>query len=379
MKNLKLKLVLGLSILLVSGTFLSLESSIKQEKSETIQLAILLDTSGSMQGLIEQAKTQLWKIVNELATAKRKGISPNLEVALYEYGKSSIPASEGYLRMLVPLSNDLDKISEELFKLRTNGGDEYCGAVIDSAVKGLKWSKSNKEYKVIFIAGNEPFTQGKVSYKTACKTAISNGIIINTIFCGNYNSGIRTKWKDGADLADGKYMNIDHNRKVVHISAPQDAEIIKLGGKLNQTYIAYGAKGKKLKERQRMQDKNAMKVNPAVMVQRSVTKSSGYYKNKKWDMVDAEEEGAVNLETIKNESLPEEMKNMTLKEKKAYIKKKNVERKEIQKKIKELKVKRDKFVAEKRKKNSDGKTLDSAIINAIKKQAEKKKYKFEKK
>jgi hypothetical protein len=34
-------------------------------------------------------------------------------------------------------------------------------------------------------------------------------------------------WKDGADLADGKYMNIDHNAEFVHIDAPQDAEIIK--------------------------------------------------------------------------------------------------------------------------------------------------------
>jgi len=374
----KLKLVLVLCVLL-AGNFLTLDSKTRPKKPETIQLAILLDTSGSMQGLIEQAKTQLWKIVNELATAKRNGKSPDLEVALYEYGKSTIPASEDYLRMIVPLTNDLDQISEELFKLRTNGGSEFCGAVIDSAVKGLKWSKNNNEYKVIFIAGNEPFTQGSTSYKDACRNAISKGIIINTIFCGDYNSGIQTKWKDGADLADGKYMNIDHNRKVVHIPSPHDAEIIKLGGQLNKTYISYGVKGKRMKERQKKQDSNALKVNPSVMVQRSVTKSSGYYKNKTWDMVDAEEEGAVNLETIKEESLPEEMKKMNLKERKEYIEKKRIERKEIQEKIKELKLKRDKFVADKRKKTADGKTLDSAIINAIKTQAKKKKYRFEKK
>ena len=38
-----------------------------QENKNLIQMAILLDTSGSMDGLIEQAKAQLWKIVNELA------------------------------------------------------------------------------------------------------------------------------------------------------------------------------------------------------------------------------------------------------------------------------------------------------------------------
>ena len=379
MKNFKLGTTLSLCVLLVFGSFLLSGSIKKTTKKETIQLAILLDTSGSMQGLIEQAKTQLWKIVNELATAKRNGRSPDLEVALYEYGKSTIPSSEGYLRMIVPLTNDLDQISDELFKLRTNGGSEFCGAVIDSAVKGLKWSKSNKEYKVIFIAGNEPFTQGHIAYEAACKTAISNGIIINTIFCGDHKTGIQTKWKDGADLADGKYMNIDHNRKIVHISAPQDKEIIKLGGLLNKTYIAFGRKGKKMKERQKKQDSNAMKTNPSVMVQRSTTKASGYYKNTAWDMVDAEKEGSVNLETIKKESLPEEMKNMNTKERKEYVDKKRVERKKIQKKIKELKQARDKFVSEKRKKSADGKTLDSAIIKAIKTQAKKKKYKFKKK
>ena len=145
-----------------------------ENEKDVIQMAILLDTSGSMEGLIQQAKSQLWKIVNEFALAKRKDQSPNLEVALYEYGKSSISAKEGYLRMIVPLTTDLDKVSEELFRLTTNGGEEYCGEVIQSAIKGLKWSKNNNILKIIFIAGNEPFTQGQVDYKKSCKNAISN-------------------------------------------------------------------------------------------------------------------------------------------------------------------------------------------------------------
>ena len=154
------------------------------ENKPLIQMAILLDTSGSMSGLIEQAKTQLWSIVNEFAMAKRDGKVPVVQVALYEYGKSSLPAKENYLRMILPLTTDLDKVSAELFVLRTNGGDEYCGTVIKAATEGLKWSESNKDLKVIFIAGNEPFTQGKVDYRKSCKAAISKGIIVNTIHCG---------------------------------------------------------------------------------------------------------------------------------------------------------------------------------------------------
>ncbi len=375
MKKIKILAVL----VLVIG-MLTLPTAAKKSKPKPlIQMAILLDTSGSMEGLIEQAKTQLWKIVNEMALAKQKGISPRLEVGLYEYGKSSIPASEGYMRMIVPLSEDLDLLSEELFKLRTNGGSEYCGMVIQSAVKGLKWTESNDHLKVIFIAGNEPFTQGSVDYKNACKESITNGIIVNTIFCGNYQTGINTQWKDGADLADGKYMNIDQNKKIAHVSAPQDKKIVALGKQLNRTYVAYGKTGGQKKERQKRQDFNAASANEAVMVQRSVTKASKQYTNVAWDLVDAEKEGKVKVEELDEKELPEEMKKMSKKERKEYIEKKKKEREEIQGKINKLKKERDKYVADRRKKGAAEETLDGAIIRTIRDQAEKKKYKFEKK
>lgn len=351
----------------------------KSQPKPLIQMAILLDTSGSMEGLIEQAKTQLWKIVNDMALAKQKGISPQLEVGLYEYGKDSIPVSQGYLRQIVPLSTDLDLLSEELFKLKTNGGSEYCGTVIQSAVKDLKWSKNNDHLKVIVIAGNERFTQGSVDYKAACKEAITNGIVVNTIFCGNYQEGVNTWWKDGADRADGKYINIDHNKKVVHISAPQDKEINKLGAQLNTTYVAYGRRGKRKKMRQEAQDANAAGVSAPVQVQRSVAKAQKQYTNVDWDLVDASKEGKVKAEEMEEELLPEEMKKMTKKERKEYIEKKTKEREKIQKKINELRKKRDKYIAEQRKKNAGEATLDDAIIQAIRSQAAKKNFKYEKK
>jgi hypothetical protein len=45
--------------------------------------------------------------------------------------------------------------------LRTNGGSEYCGAVIRDASMNLKWDDNNQSMKLIYIAGNEPFDQGK--------------------------------------------------------------------------------------------------------------------------------------------------------------------------------------------------------------------------
>ena len=129
------------------------------------------------------------------------------------------------MRLILPLTDDLDRVSEELFALKTNGGDEYCGWVIRDAVNRLEWSRSRDVYKAIFIAGNEPFTQGSVDFHASCKAAIERGIVVNTIFCGANAEGRQTGWKDGAILADGRYMSIDQNQKVVEIPTPQDAEI----------------------------------------------------------------------------------------------------------------------------------------------------------
>ena len=351
--------------------------SSENPNANTVQLAILLDTSNSMDGLIEQTKTQLWKIVNEMARSKRESIAISLYVALYEYGNDGLSSDEGYVRLITPLTNDLDKISEELFKLKTNGGSEYCGTVISEAIKDLKWTKSTDEYKVIFIAGNEPFTQGSVDYKDACKAAISKGIIINTIYCGSYDEGVQTNWKDGADLADGSYINIDQNQEVVHIATPFDDELVQLGRKLNETYIAYGYDGDELKNRQEEQDANAGSVAPSVLVERTVTKSGKQYKNESWDLVDAEKEG-VDIAEIPKDQLPKEMQNMNPEEQKAYVDKKAKEREEYQNQISELDKQRRDYITQKLAENPEENTLDAAMLKIIREQASDKNYKFEK-
>ena len=350
-----------------------------KDSGELIQIAILLDASNSMDGLIGQAKTQLWKIVNELALAKRNGRVPRLEVAFYEYGKSSLPSSTGYIRQIVPLSTDLDKISDELFKLTTNGGDEYCGQVLQRAIEDLAWNPNAGVMKAIFIAGNEAFTQGSFDYAKSCREAIAKGIVVNTIFCGSKSEGINTKWKDGADLADGSFMNIDQNRKVVDVKAPQDSMIMALGQQLNATYISYGSAGTARKEMQLKQDENALASAPAAMVQRSVAKASAGYSNEYWDLVDAKKGKMVSLAEMKAEELPEEMKKMSPKEREAYVEKKAAERAELQTKISTLNTERRKYVAEEQKKLSGDNTLDKAVIDAVRKVAVKKGYSFESK
>jgi len=350
----------------------------KAEASPIVQLAILLDTSSSMDGLIEQTKGQLWKIVNEFINAKQNGKRPELEVALYEYGKSTLSASSGWIRQIVPLTNDLDKISEELFKLTTNGGDEYCGWVIKDAVEQLAWSKSPDAFKAIFIAGNEPFTQGPVNYAASCKAAILKGIIVNTIHCGDEATGVNTKWQDGALLAEGKYMFIDHNQAVVHFEAPQDKEIARLGVELNKTYIAFGKAGQANLARQSAQDANsAALASQGSPVQRAVSKSSAYYCNGSWDLVDACKGANFNLSALKKEELPVEMQKMTEAERKAHVETKTKERETIQQEINRLNSDRTKYIAEQSKQQSATNTLDTVVVTTVREQAMKRNYRFQ--
>ncbi|WP_420581524.1 vWA domain-containing protein [Reichenbachiella sp.] len=262
MKNSTSVSVKTIAFFLITVFTISCFSPTTQAKPETdkqkIMLALLLDTSNSMDGLIDQAKSQLWTIVNELAAAKcGNGSRPEIQIALFEYGNDGLPQAEGYMRMVTDLTTDLDEISERLFGLSTNGGDEYCGYAINKSIKKLNWSDSKADLKMIFIAGNEPFSQGNVTYESACHLAKEKDIVVNTIFCGDYNEGIRTSWRHGATLTGGSYMSIEQNQKTVYVQTPYDDKIDQLNNELNKTYIYYGSKGKSKKEMQMRQDQNA--------------------------------------------------------------------------------------------------------------------------
>jgi hypothetical protein len=384
MKKLMAAMIVG-AITVLSFTVMGKEATLGttlDTQTPRVQLAILLDTSNSMDGLIGQAKSQLWRIVNQFATAvSAYGLKPYVEVSLYQYGTPSLGAETGYIKQLLPLTTDLDKVSEELFALKTDGGDEYCGTVIQAAVRQLQWSRGKHDYKAIFIAGNEPFTQGNVDFHLSSKAAAASGIIVNTIFCGANGEGIATNWKDGADLADGSYFSIDQNQKIVNLTTPFDRELAELNGKLNQTYLAYGAKGQAGLERQRVQDENAVKLSPSVAAARAVTKASSNYHNSTWDLLDAVKDNKVNLAKIEKEELPAELQKLTVEQRKTYVETKTKEREAVQEKIGKLSRDRDAYIAAKQKNAATGapsNTLDTAIIKAIKEQATRANFQFDK-
>jgi hypothetical protein len=339
----------------------------------TIKVALLLDTSNSMDGLIHQAKAQLWEIINELSYAKCGTEKPSLEIALYEYGNDNLPSEEGYIRQVLGFSNDLDEISEKLFSLTTRGGSEFCGHVIQTSLDQLNWGNNSKDLKLLFIAGNEPFTQGNVSYKDAITNAVEKDVVINTIFCGNYAQGISGMWKDGAVLGKGDYMTIAHNKSIAYIETPYDKKIMGYNASLNSTYIAYGSKGNYKMSQQATQDANASSINAEIAVDRAVSKSSDFYTNSSWDLVDGIANDSVKVDELSESELPQALKGKSKEQILAFVKEQQKKRKEIQQKIRELSTKRKAYIAE--KSTAKGKNdLESAIIEAIKKQAARKNY-----
>ncbi|MFK7746977.1 MAG: VWA domain-containing protein, partial [Kordia sp.] len=309
---------------------------LETKKKNTIKVALLLDTSNSMDGLIHQAKAQLWEIINELSYAKCGNDKPTLEIALYEYGNDNLPSQEGYIRQVLGFSNDLDEISEKLFSLTTRGGSEFCGHVIQTSLDQLNWGTNPKDLKLLFIAGNEPFTQGNVSYKDAITNAAEKDVVINTIFCGAYEQGISGMWKDGAVLGKGDYMTIAHNRNIIYVQTPYDKKIMEYNTQLNKTYVAYGRQAEYKMMQQSTQDKNANSINEEIAVDRAVSKSSSFYTNSSWDLVDGIANNSVKLDELSDSELPKELKGKSKEQILAYVKKRQTERKDIQRKIREL-------------------------------------------
>lgn len=343
------------------------------ESKNIVQIALLLDTSNSMDGLINQAKSQLWDIVNEFSIAQcGDKTRPTLQIALYQYGNDNLSVREGYVQQVLDFSSDLDEISAKLFSLTTNGGEEYCGKVIQTSLQQLPWNENPDQLKLIFIAGNEPFNQGRYHYKGALTNAKEKNIIVNTIFCGTYEQGIRSYWKSGASMTGGEYMAIDHNQELVQIRTPYDDIIIKLNSKLNNTYISYGAIGQSKLMSQTKQDENAMELEEVVAVKRAVSKSTRLYNNKSWDLVDAYADAEFEINTVEKDQLPKELQRKSEAELKSYVASKKMEREKIQKEIQELNTKREAFISKNQGDASGG--LENAMLKAIKKQAALKNY-----
>lgn len=335
-----------------------------------VDLVIALDTSGSMDGLIDSARQKLWDVVNLLGQAKPQ---PILRVGLISYGGSSgYAADKGWVRKEIDLTTDLDAVYAKLFALRTSGGIEYVARAVRDATRTMQWNQDPQTLKIVFVAGNEPANQDPVvPVESAVHEARERGIFVNAIYCGSDRAAEASGWRHVAGLGQGRYAAIDHNR-VVAIATPMDKELERLSGELNRTYIAYGRAGGARKAKQAEQDRNAKSLGGVAASSRAVAKASPLYSAGDWDLVDARKSGKKKLAELKDEELPPAMQAMKPAEREAYVEAKAKEREALQQKIRELSAQRERYIQAERAKQPKpaSASFDDAVSGAIKVQAE---------
>ena len=347
-----------------------------------VDLALCLDVSSSMNGLINSAKSRLWDVVNEFAKAKP---TPNLRVALYSYGHTTYDKNAGWVRKELDFTADLDQVNDKLFGLRTGGGTELVARVCSAALDQLTWSKDAKALKVIFVCGNEAANQDKqIALKDVAARAIDRGVVINTIFCGPEGNAVATGWREFALMAEGRYASIDQNKSVAAVSTPHDKKIAELGAKLGATYLFAGRERKALEANQKKQDANAAQQGAGVEAARAVSKAAGVYRFQE-DLVErAQKNEKLELDKIAEAELPEALKKLPAAEREQRVKDLAKDRSAIQQEILELNRQREQYLRDAARPaagasgGAGGAGLDEALRGAIREQAKKKGIKLEK-
>jgi hypothetical protein len=342
---------------------------------ETIEMAILLDTSGSMQGLIDAARIKLWDVVNDLTLAQP---TPRLRVALVTFGHSKSPRATGYVKVETDLTEDLDLVSERLFALTSAGGTEYVGRVLKIALEDLTWTDSHDTLKLVFLAGNEPADQDReVDFRNMSEEAWQRGIEVNSVFCGNGENEQADTWKEIAELARSQFATINHRRGPLMVETPFDAELTELGDAINKTYMPFGETGASRRDVQISQDKNARKVSAAVAASRAQAKSSPLYAPD-WDLVRALEDESISLYDLEAGDLPKELRSLSYEELAIRVEQMRLERDELRQQIAELGRKRSQFIAQQAEAKGldDSWAFDSVLRRVIREKAEEKGFEF---
>jgi hypothetical protein len=337
-----------------------------------VELAICLDTSGSMDGLLNSARQKLWTIVNDLAKADP---TPRLRVALLSYGNDGHNPENGWVKVETSFTEDLDTVSQMLFGLTTNGGTELVGRVVQTSLQELDWNPSGDALRMIFVAGNESADQDdQVAARTICKEAAARGIDVSSIYCAysDDDSEIRPGWRELGRLGNGEFAMIDQDNGTVVIATRYDQRLVELSTELNKTYIPFGSGGAAGCGNQAAQDANAVNLNAANAASRAATKASKLYSCASWDLVDAVRTGEVDLAEMDEKDLPENMRELTLAQRVAKVDAMQKQRTKLQGQINELDPLRQALLTEElaRQATTNIGGFDLAIRSALRTRAE---------
>jgi Mg-chelatase subunit ChlD len=343
-----------------------------------IEICFVLDTTGSMGGLIEGAKQKIWSIANEMIRAKP---TPEIRIGLVAYRDRG----DEYVTRSYDLTNDVDAVYGHLKSFQAAGGGdepESVNEALAAAVREMSWSTDRHVLKIIFLVGDAPphidYADGP-KYPQVCQQAVKKDLIINTVQCGNIP---RTTpfWKEIAQLSEGSYAAIPQSGNMVAIPTPMDEKLAALNRELGGTLVGYGGAPAR---RSVVSKQLAAEAAPAsVAADRLAFNSvSGVAVQGEGELLDGLSSGKLKLATLKKDELPQEMQKLSDKELKAEIEKKQKERSEVQAQIQKLSQEREAYIVAERKKLAEqgkGDSFDAQVAASTRAEAARKGIEYEK-
>ena len=349
------------------------QSNLRNQRPK-VDVVFVLDTTGSMSGLIQTAKEKIWSIATTMSAAQP---TPEIRIGLVAYRDRG----DDYVTKIVDLSADLDSVYAELMDFEAGGGGdapESVNRALYDAVHNMSWSQGEQAYQVIFLVGDAPphMDYDEVRYPEIVADASAKGIVVNTIQCGEIPLTVEP-WNRIASLGNGSYFQVEQAGGAVAFASPYDAEIAALSAKLDSTRVYYGSAEELVRMEQKMAatDKLHGSASIASRARRGAfNASSGGRKNMLGDkeLVAAVLSGDVELDEIEREELPAAMQPMAPAEQRAYIDGLASEREELQKRIQMLAADRDSYIKAKvEEAGGMDDSLDRQIYDAVKDQAGK--------
>jgi Mg-chelatase subunit ChlD len=337
-----------------------------------IEVCFVLDTTGSMSGLIEGAKQKIWSIANEMARAKP---TPEIRVGLVGYRDRG----DEYVLRSYDLTNDLDAVFGQLQSFQANGGGdtpESVNEALECAVKGMSWSAERSVLKTIFLVGDSPphmdYANGP-KYPDICKDAVKKDLLINTVQCGTTTETVKY-WQEIAQLGEGNYAAIAQSGNMAVVSTPMDAELAELNRKIGTTLVAYGGEGaRRTVAAKQFAAENA----PAAVAADRLTFNARYgvAVQGEGELLDSLAAGRVSLSSVKKDELPADLQKLDEPQLKAKIEEKQKERAELQGKIQQLAQQRENYLAAERNRlaaSHKSDSFDAKVASFIQTQAARK-------
>jgi Mg-chelatase subunit ChlD len=333
-----------------------------------VEVVFVLDTTGSMDGLINGAKAKIWSIANFIVSAQP---TPEVRIGLIAYRD----VGDAYVTKVYGLTEDLDKVHQRLRAFKADGGGdtpEHVSRALSEAVDKMQWSDG--AMKMIFLVGDAPPAErgDGYSWRSAVKKARAKEIVIHAVRCGSDGNTGRV-WNAIATAGFGSYMTIRGDGGVVATrKTPMDKRLAELSAELDDTVVIVGG----TRARDAYKAKRAAPMAPSAEADRAgyLGKASGGGAGRSVALDDADgtEElatGRRDVTKLGDDELPAEMKGMDAAQRKAYVAKKAARRKEILAEMHQLGKERDAWL--KANTPKPAKTgFDAAVEGAVEKQAE---------